>query len=264
MSRISARFEQLASKDQKALIAYVMVGYPTIGDTSRIIDGLIAGGADMIELGFPFSDPLADGPVIQDAATASINNRTDMEAFLKIVRKTRAKTDIPLALMTYANILHRAGYAGFVRRAVKAGIDGFILPDMPVDESGEYLDAIKKSGADSIFLIAPNTSKKRVRDIAKKTSGFLYLVAVYGTTGARTRIQGYTIDAIRNIKRTTRIPLAVGFGVSTPADVRRYVRAGADAVIVGSAILQMAKKTPRAKLSGAIAGYAARLKEQTV
>jgi tryptophan synthase alpha chain len=167
--------------------------------------------------------------------------------------------------MTYTNILYHRGYAKFIAEARKAGIDGFILPDMSIEESKEYLQAAKNN-ADTIFLISPNTSKTRIQKISKATSGFLYLVAVYGTTGVKTGIKKYTLDAIKQVKKQTKgkIPIGVGFGVSTPDDVKKYINAGADAVIVGSAYLKLIEKTPQNKLESKIAVFTKSLKKQTI
>ena len=167
--------------------------------------------------------------------------------------------------MTYTNILYHQGYAKFISEAKKAGIDGFILPDMSIEESKEYLQSAKNK-ADTIFLISPNTSKTRIQKIAKASSGFLYLVAVFGTTGVKSGIKKYTLDAIKQVKKQTKgkIPIGIGFGVSTPDDVKKYVKAGADAVIVGSAYLKLIEKTPQNQLESKIASFTKSLKKQTI
>ena len=264
MSKIKQKFEELDEKNQKALIAYIMTGFPTENATISIVKGLVKGGIDIIELGFPFSDPLADGPVIQNASTISLEKGTKMKKFLETVKKIRKETNIPLILMTYTNILYNKGYDKFIKDAKKAGIDGFILPDMSIEESKEYLKAAKNQ-TDTIFLVSPNTSTKRINQIAKASTGFLYLVAVYGTTGVKSGIKNYTIKAIKQVKKQTKgnIPVGVGFGVSTPEDVKKYVKVGADAVIVGSAFLKLIEKTPQAKLESKIATFTKSLKSQT-
>ncbi len=264
MSRIKEKFTELEAKKEKALIAYVMVGFPNENATISTVRGLIKGGVDIIELGYPFSDPLADGPVIQNASTISLEKGTNISKFFSIVKKIRKETNIPLVLMTYTNILYHMGYEKFILDAKNAGIDGFILPDMSIEESTEYLNAIK-GHADAIFLVSPNTSKIRIANIAKASSGFLYLVAVYGTTGIKRGIQDYTLKAIKEVKNQTKgkIPIGVGFGVSTPDDVKKYIQAGADAVIVGSAFLKLIEKTPHAKLESTIANFTKSLKKQT-
>ena len=167
--------------------------------------------------------------------------------------------------MTYTNILHRMGYEKFIKDAKKAGVDGFILPDMSIEESKDYLKAAKNN-ADTIFLISPNTSKTRIEKIAKASTGFLYLVAVFGTTGVKTGIKNYTLKAIKNVKKQTKgkIPVGIGFGVSTPDDVKKYIKAGADAVIVGRAYLKLIEKTKATELESKITSFTKSLKKQTM
>lgn len=265
MSKIKEKFAELERKNQKALISYIMAGFPNEKATISTVRGLVKGGVDIIELGFPFSDPLADGPVIQNASTISLDKGTKINKFFSLVKKIRKETDIPLVLMTYTNILYHIGYSKFIKDAKNAGIDGFILPDMSVEESKEYIDAAKNN-ADTIFLISPNTSKKRIEKISKVSTGFLYLVAVFGTTGIKTGIKNYTLKAIKEVKKQTkgRIPIGVGFGVSTPEDVKKYISAGADAVIVGSAYLKLIEKTPQNKLESKIASFTKNLKKNTI
>ena len=265
MSKIKEKFAELAGKNQKALISYIMVGFPNEKATIATVRGLVKGGADIIELGFPFSDPLADGPVIQNASTVSLDKGTKISKYFEIVKRIRKETDIPLVMMTYTNILYNIGYPKFIAEAKKAGIDGFILPDMSIEESKEYIKAAKNN-TDTIFLISPNTSKTRIQKISKISTGFLYLVAVFGTTGVKTGIKNYTLDAIKNVKKLTngKIPVGIGFGVSTPEDVRTYVKAGADAVIIGSAYLKLIQKTPQDKLESKISKFTKSLKKQTI
>lgn len=265
MARIKEKFAELEAKNQKALISYIMSGFPNEKATMSTVRGLVKGGADIIELGFPFSDPLADGPAIQNASTVSLERGTSIAKFFSLVKKIRKETDIPLILMTYTNILYHKGYEKFISEAKKAGIDGFILPDMSIEESKEYMQAAKNK-ADTIFLISPNTGKTRIQKISKASSGFLYLVAVFGTTGVKAGIKKYTLDAIKQVKKQTngKIPIGVGFGVSTPDDVRKYIKAGADAVIVGSAYLKLIEKTPQDQLESKIASFTKSLKKQTL
>ncbi len=262
MSRIKEKFSDLSAKNEKALISYIMAGFPNERATLSAVKGLVKGGADIIELGFPFSDPLADGPVIQNASTVSLEKGTRITNFFNLVKKIRKLTDTPLVLMTYTNILYNKGYPKFISEAKKAGIDGFILPDMSIEESKEYLKAAK-GNTDTIFLVSPNTSKTRIKKIANATSGFLYLVAVFGTTGIKTGIKNYTLKAIKDIKKQTKVPLGVGFGVSTPVDVKKYISSGADAVIVGSAFLKLIEKTPQNQIERKIAEFTKSLKKQT-
>jgi tryptophan synthase alpha chain len=263
--KIKEKFTELEKKNQKVLISYIMAGFPNEKATISIVRGLVKGGVDIIELGFPFSDPLADGPIIQNASTVSLQKGAKINKFFTLVKKIRKETDIPLVLMTYTNILYHKGYSKFIKDAKNAGIDGFILPDMSIEESKEYIHAAKNN-VDTIFLISPNTTKKRIEKISKISTGFLYLVAVYGTTGIKTGIKNYTLKAIKDVKKQIgdKIPIGVGFGVSTPDDVKKYINAGADAVIVGSVYLKLIENTPQNKLESKIAAFTKNLKKQTL
>jgi len=264
MSRIKEKFNELSSKKEKALVSYIMAGYPSESATLVAVRGLVKGGADIIELGFPFSDPIADGPTIQKASTGSLNNGIKIEKFFKLVKKIRKETNIPLILMTYTNILYKQGYQKFIKHAKNAGIDGLILPDMAIEEAKEYLSAAKSQKMDTIFLVSPNTRKSRLEKIAKATSGFLYMVAVFGTTGIQTKIHQYTIDALKSTKRSvTSIPVGIGFGISNEKNVKKYVSAGADAVIVGSANIKIMENVPISKLEKEIYSFTKKLKSQT-
>jgi len=265
MSKIQDKFKELKSKNEKALISYIMVGFPNENTTLSIVRGFVNGGTDIIELGFPFSDPIADGPVIQNASTISLNNGAKIEKFFKIVKKIRKETNIPLVLMTYTNVLYTHGYTKFMSKVKKAGIDGLILPDMSIEESKDYLKSAKKNNLDTIFLASPNTSNSRLKKIAKASTGFLYMVAVFGTTGVQTKIHKYTIDSIKNAKKIVggKLPIGIGFGVSTPNDVKKYVSVGVDAVIVGSANLKIIENMPSSKLQNKITEYTKKLKRST-
>ncbi len=174
MSRIKEKFAELKGKNEKALISYIMVGFPNQRATLSAVKGLVKGGTDIIELGFPFSDPLADGPVIQNASTVSLEKGTKINNFFSLVKKIRKLTDIPLVLMTYTNILYSRGYPKFISEAKKAGIDGFILPDMSIEESKEYLNAAKGK-TDTIFLVSPNTNKKGYEKLPNPLQDFCIL-----------------------------------------------------------------------------------------
>ncbi|MGI0059160.1 MAG: tryptophan synthase subunit alpha [Nitrosotalea sp.] len=266
MSRIKIKFQDLRSKNQKALIAYVMAGFPSEKDTLSAVRGLVKGGADIIELGMPFSDPLADGPVIQNAGFQALQKGMNLDKFLGLVKKIRKETDIPLILMTYTNILYRHGYDKFISTVKNAGIDGLILPDMSINESKEFLQAAKKNKMDVIFLISPNTSSDRIKKIADLSSGFLYLVSIFGTTGGQQQFQNYTTHAIKNTKKILggKIPLGVGFGVSNPDQARFIIKSGADAIIVGSAFLRLMESTSSEKIENKIGQFTSSLKKATI
>lgn len=249
-NRIDKKFKDLKEKKDNALICYVVAGYPDIQTSENIIVALIEGGADMIEIGIPFSDPIADGNTIQEAIHQSLLSGITPEQCLELSQRIRNKfPDVPLIIMTYSNILFRIGYEEFLRRAKVKGIDGCILPDIPFEESEEYVTAAKKTGIATIFLTAPNTVEKRLKDINEICSGFLYVVSVFGITGERKKFDRYTYDVIKKVKKITKnnIPIAAGFGISKPEHVRNMLQAGADAVIVGSAIIRKIKETENKK-----------------
>ena len=266
MSRIDNTFQNLKSRNQKALIAYVMVGFPSEKGTLFAVRGLVKGGTDIIELGMPFSDPIADGPVIQNAGFRSLQKGMNLAKFLSIVKKIRKETDIPLVLMTYTNILYRHGYEKFITIIKRAGIDGLILPDMSVEESKKFLQTAKKHKMDTIFLISPNTTLERINKIANASSGFLYLVSVFGTTGGQQQFQDYTKQAINNAKEKLngKIPLGVGFGISNQDQARFVIEAGADAIIVGSAFLRLIEKVPVGKIESKIESLTRSIKKATI
>lgn len=253
-NRITQKFGELARKGECALVCYVVAGYPDVKTSQQVIDALAKGGADIIEIGIPFSDPIADGPTIQAASNSALKGGVTPEKALQLAKSVRKKhPELPLLAMTYSNILVRPGMEKFMSQAKVSGVDGFILPDMPVEEAGPYLAAASKLGLATVFLASPNTPQGRLEKIIDSTSGFLYFVSVYGITGARKSFEDYTLNAIRNVKHSAdgRVPVAVGFGISTPAHAKFMIGAGADAVIVGSAIIdRMAKSTGKRMFSG--------------
>ncbi len=239
-NRITEKFRKLAEKGERALICYVVAGYPDSRRSKQVINALVEGGADIIEVGIPFSDPMADGPTIQAASNTALRKGMTPEKALHLVKGVRKQhPDLPLLAMTYSNILVRAGIEKFLSDSKRCGLDGFILPDMPVDEADTYSLMASKLNLATVFLVSPNTPEARLRRIAASTTGFLYVVSVYGITGARSSFQKYTLNTIRAVKQVAgaKVPVAVGFGISTPAHAKSMIAAGAEAVIVGSAII---------------------------
>ena len=262
MSRIDTRLRKTQRSGKAALAAYVMAGYPTFQDTAPIVRGLIRGGADIVEIGYPFSDPIADGPVIQNAGAAALKSGVSMPEVMEMIKSIRTFSDVPLALMTYYNIPYRYGCTKFVADLAMAGADGIILPDLPIEEASEYVKSARWNDINTIFLASPNTSSSRILSISESSSGFLYMVAVYGTTGGTAPVQDYSVKAVRRIKGVIgdRIPLGVGFGVSTPDDVKMYADAGADVIIVGSALLRKLSDAPDGGLEEAARSFVDELK----
>ena len=241
MSRISAKFEELKSKSEGALIAFVTAGYPKSELTPQIVQ-MLARHADIIELGIPFSDPIADGPTIQGATDRALKAGTTPETVREIISQIRCKSEIPLVVLTYYNIVFKWGVDKFVRDFTAAGMDGIIIPDLSAEEASEVLAATRKYGADLIFLVAPTTTPERLKRICGVSSGFLYVVSLLGVTGAREQLSGLVKPLIADVRKISRVPIAVGFGISKPEHVKDVIMAGADGAIVGSAFINLITK----------------------
>jgi tryptophan synthase alpha chain len=239
MSRIKNTFNRLKKKNETALIPYIMAGDPDLATTKTLILEMEKSGCDIIELGAPFSDPLADGPVIQKAAIRSLTNRTSIADVLGLVADVRKTSTIPLILMTYYNLIFKYGEERFVHDAVAAGLDGLILPDLPPEEAGTLMLSAKKAGLDTIFLLAPTSTDDRIKLVAKVTRGFVYYVSLTGVTGSKLAVQNSIKDALLRIKSATDKPVAVGFGISSPDQAAQVSLWGADGVIVGSALVKV-------------------------
>ena len=241
MNRIDKKFIELRKKKKKAFIAYLTAGYPDLTTTEKIALQLEKGGVDIIELGIPFSDPLADGPTIQNASQKSLAKGTNIGSILKLVRRLRKKTDMPIVFMTYYNPVYQYGIQKFVKDSIAAGSDGIIVPDLPVEESEELVKASKKSDFKTIFLAAPTSTTERLKEIARHSSGFIYYVSLMGVTGAREKLPGDLIASIKKIKRMTAKPVCVGFGISTPLQAALASRYS-DGIIIGSALIKIIDK----------------------
>lgn len=241
---IDRRFKELIAKRERALIGYMVAGYPDEQTCIDVALAMIDGGVDILEVGIPFSDPIADGPTIQRASHIALSNGITPQKALAIARAIRGSSDVPLVAMTYYNIVYRAGIDAFISNARDHGIDGLIIPDLTYEEADDLIRASHMNGMNLIFLVAPNTSDERLERIASVSKGFLYLVSVYGTTGERERFHDYTVEAIRRVKGLVmgRVPLAVGFGISRREHVKVMMDAGADAIVVGSAFINMIEK----------------------
>jgi tryptophan synthase alpha chain len=244
MNNITKAFQNTKTQGNGALIGYIMAGDPNPELTPKIADALINGGVDILELGLPFSDPIADGPTIQAASVRALAAGTTPMKVLEIAKQIKQKHDVPIVVMTYYNPVFRIGLDKFLGSAKDCMGDGFIVPDLPVEEAGDYKKAAKAHGLDTIFLAAPSTSNERLNKIVESSSGFLYLVSHYGVTGAKTTVEDSTVQLIKRVLPFTagKIPLAVGFGISKPQHVQCIIAAGADAAIVGSAFINIIQK----------------------
>ncbi len=237
MNRIEKRFEALRERREPAFIPYIVAGDPTLEATGRLVLGLEAAGADVIELGIPFSDPLADGAANQEGALRALKNGVSLHDVVAHVGELRRETEIPIVLFTYYNPVMAYGVEDLARDAAAAGVDGILCVDLPPEEADEYQRACQENGLCTVFLIAPTSTEDRVELIAQRCSGFVYYVSRIGVTGERSDIEGSVRDMVARIRRHTDLPVAVGFGISTP-DQAREVAGFADGVIVGSAIVR--------------------------
>jgi len=249
-----------AFTDKKALITYICAGDPESYATPAIVEALIRGGTDLIELGLPFSDPIADGPTIQAATQRALYEGMNPDLFFELVKKL--PDDVPYAVMTYYNLVFHRGIEKFVEDCRNSGISGIIVPDLPPEAASELHETCKKYGIHSIHFIAPTTTKERMKRIIEDASGFIYLIARLGVTGAREDLQESTSSLIQRVETTT--PKAVGFGISTPEQAGEVIKSGADGVIVGSAIVDLiAKNTDNInKICEEIEALTRKLKEE--
>ncbi|MBI4690759.1 MAG: tryptophan synthase subunit alpha [Nitrospirae bacterium] len=236
-SKITKVFESLRSQNKKAFIPYIMAGDPSIEKTKELVITLEECGADIVELGVPFTDPLADGPTIQRASERALKNGVTLKSVISLVRDLRTRTKIPLVLMTYYNPVFKYGEERFVNDAKDAGVDGVIIPDLPPDEASSFIRLTKKSDIASIFLLAPTSTEDRIKIVVKASRGFIYYVSMTGITGSQLLLDGSIEKSINNIRRITDKSIAVGFGVSTPEEAEAVSRIS-DGVIVGSAIVK--------------------------
>jgi len=237
------RIEKVFTDVKKpAFIGFVVAGDPDKVICIRIARSLIAGGTDILELGVPFSDPVADGPTIQKADERALAAGTTPDTVFDIVREIRKESDVPIVLLTYYNIVYHRGIERFYREAHDAGVDGIIIADMPVEEAEEVCTVASRHVIDQIFLVAQTTSDDRIKKIAAKARGYLYLVAVFGVTGVREQVSEGAIELLHRVRRHTPLPLALGFGISTPAHAQTCAYAGADGIIVGSAIVKIVER----------------------
>jgi len=242
-TRISETFKRLQKEGKKAFIPYIMSGDPSLEKTKDIVLLFEECGADIVELGVPFSDPLADGPVIQRASERALKNKITLRKVISHVRELRSFTQIPLVLMTYFNPVFKYGIERFVKDAKDAGVDGVIIPDLPPDEAADFILLARKTALDTIFLLAPTSTEERIKKVVKASTGFIYYVSITGTTGASLLLDGSMEALISNIKRYTDKPVAVGFGVSNPENASAVAKIS-DGVIVGSAIVRISHENP--------------------
>jgi len=238
LSRIGSVF---ARAERTALIPYATVGYPNIETTLKLVSLFARDGCDAVELGIPFSDPLADGATIQQASYEALKHGVTPHVCIEVAEEARRRVEIPLIFMTYYNPVFRFGPERFCSMCAKAGIDGLIIPDLPPEEGTDLEGSARRHGLDLIYLLSPASTEQRVRLVASKSTGFIYLVSLTGVTGARARLPDELESFVTRVRKRTRKPLCVGFGVSTAEQARRIARI-ADGVIVGSRIIQLVEE----------------------
>ncbi|MCK4802791.1 tryptophan synthase subunit alpha [bacterium] len=264
MNRIDSKFAELNREGRKALITFITAGDPDLDTTFELVLEMERKGADVVELGVPFSDPLADGTTIQRASQRALNNKVRLRDILKLVYKLRKKTEIPIVLMSYLNPIYKYGLEEFATTCRKTGVDGVIIPDLVPEEAEEWLTVARLNKLSTIFLAAPTSPLERIKKIASKSTGFLYYVSLTGVTGARDKLNSNIIEALKAIKRITNKPVACGFGISNPQQARKVSRYS-DGVIVGSAIIDLIEKsTTRKAVLRKVGNFVASLHQKMV
>ncbi|MEW6584499.1 MAG: tryptophan synthase subunit alpha [Nitrospirota bacterium] len=243
LTRIDRTFKTLRKNGKKAFIPYFMAGDPSLDRTRDIVLLFEQCGADIVELGVPFSDPLADGPTIQRASERALAGGTILKKVIAFVEDVRRVTQIPLILMTYFNPVFKYGVENFVDHAARAGVDGVIIPDLPPDEADDLRHAARRANLNTIFLLAPTSTHERIKIVSRASGGFIYYVSITGITGSSLLLDGSLQTSLAKIKEYTNKPVAVGFGVSTSEEAAEVARAG-DGVIVGSAIIKKSLEDP--------------------
>jgi len=238
LSKVEEKFCELKNSKKLALMPFIMAGDPNIEKTSEILLKLQENGADLIELGIPYSDPLADGPVIQVAASRALKSGTNPRKVIKLLESLKGKLNIPIILFSYLNPLLCFGFEKFCEMASYAGVSGLIIPDLPLEEAYKFSKSVSNHSMDLILLVAPTTPFERMKQISNHTKGFIYLVSVTGVTGERNKMENRVENLIAKLKDVNSNPIAVGFGISTPQHVKKVRDWGADGVIIGSAFVK--------------------------
>lgn len=260
MGRIRERFEQLAGRGETALIPFLTVGDPDMETSEALVLAMVEAGADLIELGVPFSDPIAEGPTIQRSSERALARGTSLNGILELVSRLRSRVEVPLILMGYANPVFAMGDERFAKLAAEVGVDGIIIPDLPPEEGSELYDGCNDLGVDSILLAAPTTTPERLSMLARKSRGFLYYVSLTGVTGARSELAPGIEEGVSAARRAGSIPVCVGFGISTAVHAANVAKF-ADGVVVGSAVVDRIEASDsREATVDAVAAFIAELK----
>ncbi|MDI6724767.1 MAG: tryptophan synthase subunit alpha [Methanobacterium sp.] len=258
-------FNRLKARKEGALIPFIVAGDPDFETSIKIVKTFVENGADALEIGFPFSDPVADGPTVQLADIRALNSGMTTKRGFEFIRSVRKFTDIPIGILTYYNLIYKMGLDEFYKTAKESGANAILAADLPPEEAKDALEVAEKHGVQQIFMAAQTTSNERLQEILEMCSGFLYVVAVMGITGARDELKISTVELIERIKAHSEIPIAVGFGISRPEHVREVITAGADGAIVASAILNIITENlnNKEKVLQKIGKFCKELKEAT-
>ena len=259
VTRIGERWEQLRSRDEKALIAFLMAGDPDIATSTRVIVGLAEAGVDIVELGVPFSEPIADGPVIQRSGERALRSGASLPRILQMVRDIRQESQVPLLLFSYLNPVLRYGFERFAADAVASGADGALITDLSVEEAGPYVTEMRRQGLDTVFLAAPTSTGQRLKRVAELSTGFVYAIARAGVTGAHEQLSVAAAPLLGRLRALTTLPLAVGFGISRPEHLTELAPL-ADGVVVGSALVRCLEEHQQDPVPH-VAGFARWLRE---
>ena len=258
-------FSELKKKKEGALTAFAVVGDPDYETSLEIVRKIADSGADILELGIPFSDPIADGRTIQAADVRALKNGMNTDKAFEFVRDLRKYTDIPIGFLTYYNLVYQRGLEKFYQDAHKAGVNSILIADLSIEEASDVIKVSKKTGIDTVFMISQLSDDNRIKKIASASNGFIYLVSRLGVTGVRNELQHSALSLIKRVRKFTDKPLCVGFGISTPSHVKEVINAGADGAIVGSAIVELVGKNfgNKEKMLNEIGDFARELKRST-
>ena len=259
MNRIQSKFKELQKARKKALITFITAGDPNLAVTEKLVYSLESAGADLIELGVPFSDPMADGPIIQKSSERALRSKTSLKSILRLVSKIRKKSEIPILLMGYYNPILQQGPSKFCKEAKAVGVDGLIVVDLPPEESFELHRLAKKFGIHLIYLLTPTADKNRIQKIKKLASGFVYYVSMTGITGGKLTNLSFIRTHIQKIKRSISLPVCIGFGIRTPEQAQKISKF-ADGVVVGSSLVSLTERFKKSA-SSPIARLVKRIKK---
>ena len=266
MSRYAACFQDLRARGEKAFIPFFVMGDPDFEQSMEAVRSAVKAGADMLELGIGYSDPMADGPSIQAADLRALDAGSTVDRCLRFIREVRTFSDVPIGLLVYYNIVLQRGLDRFCRDAARAGLDGLLAADVPIEEAGSLIRACRDSGIDPIFMVTPTITEERLTKILKHARGFLYMVALLGVTGARGDLHPDILRLLKRVRARTDLPMCAGFGISRAEHVRTLTRSGADGAIVGSAIVDIIAKNLRSrkKMLREVASYVKEMKAETL